>query len=294
MIESLDDVWLQKRTKFTAFCILNALSRVSKAELSKELGVEIRTLFTLPLTPPTYEIRHWVNEQKSLIRQMFGKSDLLPGVREALGSYCESVPRHSQDRREAEYADTRALIDKAVTQATVPVDVPRTLAIACEQSKTDLIRHLPVNAVFHDHSAQNLLLGIMFNSMKPRLKESAALALASVQNYDWMTLDWLKLNREFLGAPSNAWKSIVVVQCQMKLAGQCEGLSRFNDAVVEFRHNCGDKARFQAVPPSQLMFSDRDDWVNPKESRLKMGATSAASANRLRERLDVLAEVGSY
>ena len=71
----------------------------------------------------------------------------------------------------------------------------------------------------------------MYNSMKPHFKESAALALAAVQNYDWMTLDWLKRNRAFLGCAGNAWKSVVIVECQMKLTDHLKG--PFHDSATQ-------------------------------------------------------------
>ena len=66
IVHALDCEPLLKRPKFAAFCVLDALSIVSKSELAEQLGIEIRTLFKLPLTPPTEEVRHWVAAQKAI------------------------------------------------------------------------------------------------------------------------------------------------------------------------------------------------------------------------------------
>ena len=49
IVRALDDSWLLKHTTFLALCILDALSHTSRIELAQELGIDIRTLFQLPL-----------------------------------------------------------------------------------------------------------------------------------------------------------------------------------------------------------------------------------------------------
>jgi hypothetical protein len=56
------------RPRFIGFTILNALPPGFKEDLAVELGIEIRSLFDFPLTPPTEEVRHWATAQKLSIR----------------------------------------------------------------------------------------------------------------------------------------------------------------------------------------------------------------------------------
>ena len=120
---------------------------------------------------------------------------------------------------------TKALIERATGQGAT-ANASASIVAACRENKAHFIRHLSVSEVVRDHSVQDLLVGIMFNSMKPHFKESAALALASVQNFDWMNLDWLRRNGPFLGSGGNTWKSILLVECQMKLTDHTKELSR--------------------------------------------------------------------
>jgi len=78
-----------------------------------------------------------------------------------------------------------------------------------------------------------MLSGIMFNSMKPQFKESAAIALAAAGRYDWMTLPWLKVNEAFLASRGSAWKSVVMIEQIMLKMGRDRELRRCRDAAIE-------------------------------------------------------------
>jgi len=77
---------------------------------------------------------------------------------------------------------------------------------------------------------------MFITAARPSFKESAALALAAAQNYEWMTLDWLKCNRRFLRHQVNAWKALLLVECQKNVSGvPSRGLSQFGSATeLEF------------------------------------------------------------
>jgi hypothetical protein len=291
IVRAVDDTWLRKHTKFTAFCVLHALSSISQSELAADLGITIRSLFKLPLTPPTQEVRHWVNAQKAIIREQISSSNDFAKVRDVLGTYCEPSGWQRRDTTDRPFAETRSLIEKATGQAAAALNGSATIVAACRQNKAHFIRHLSVSEVVHDRSVQDLLVGIMFNSMKPHFKESAALALASVQNYDWMTLDWFRRNRPFLASAGNTWKSILLVECQMKLTDHTKELSRFRDAAIEFRgKHLSSKATNRQAVQSQLLLTGVDHGIWVGNPAIGDGSHTSSAEDRLRERVDFLVE----
>jgi hypothetical protein len=80
-----------------------------------------------------------------------------------------------------------------------------------------------------------MLHGIMYNSMKPQFKESAAIALAAADRYDWMNVRWLKVNEGFLASHGSAWKSIILIEQLMSKKGRDQELEQFRDAAIEYR-----------------------------------------------------------
>src|SRR6202011_3169198 len=103
------------------------------------------------------------------------------------------------------------------------------IAHACQTKSPRAIRHLPVAEVIHDSAMQSMLMGVMYNSVPAPLKESAVFGLAAAENYEWMNLQWLKCNRQFLNT-TQAWKSVLLVECQMRLNGLTSHLTEFRDA----------------------------------------------------------------
>jgi len=126
------------------------------------------------------------------------------------------------------------MLEQASCEARVPERAFEYIGNACEHGKVQLIRHLPLDQVVHDPSVQSLLVGVMYNSVKPSLKESAIFALGAARNYEWMTYEWLQCNRPLLGSRTNAWKAVLMLECLMKLEGMTDDLSRFRDALNQF------------------------------------------------------------
>jgi len=221
-------------TCIIAFCVLDALSRLSRIELSAQLGIDIRTLFQVALAPPTERVRNWMNSQKAIIREALSQSSQFSGLDSVLRSYCEQSKRRHKPNRHPSADEMPGVLEKAVSEAQRIERAAEYIGAACEQGKGGLIRHLPLDQVVHDRSVQNLLVGVMFNSMKPSIKESAIFALGAARNYDWICYDWLQCNRAFLGSKAESWKAVLMMICKMKLDGMSEELDRVRDAFGQF------------------------------------------------------------
>jgi hypothetical protein len=258
LVRTIEDKWLLKHTEFVALCVLNALSHALQGDLASTLGIEIRTLFDLPLAPPTEEVRHWTNIQKALIRSRMASSGTFANIEHVILGYCTPGKR-CYPHPSSNVDKTRELIEHAVHAAESVLDGSQRIEAACVGSKPQFIRHLSVNEVVHDRNVQELLIGVMFNSVKASLKESAAFALAAARNYEWMNLDWLKLNRPFIASAGQAWKSIVMVECEMKLSGRERELTRFRDATLEFREQEVSRINVHSHSSTQLLLAGTSD-----------------------------------
>jgi len=125
----------------------------------------------------------------------------------------------------------------------------------------------------------------MYNSMSPSFKESAAFGLAAAQNYHWMELEWLKCNRPFLASRGNAWKSIPLIECKMKLTNHTSELAKFRRAAIEFRDEYLQKGSDQGE--RQLLLLEPEESGSPKNASQ---SGKAAIESRVRERLEVMIE----
>jgi hypothetical protein len=280
---AVDDKWLRKHTRFIALGILDALSHRSRQDLAEELDIEIRTLFTLPLAPPTEQVRHWANSRKAAIRQLLVDTGGFESVRKILGTYCDprparrSVTATPETLKETEHAIRR------VSQESRSFDLAfGNVSEACRVNHPSLIRHISIDEAIRDSRVQSLLVGVLYNSMKPSFKESAVFALAAAGNYGWMNLDWLKCNRMFLGSKNECWKSIAVVQCQMKLENRDAELTKFRDALLTYRQLSGTVAKLKhRHEQDQIRLFDEDTQITQ----------SADTGHRILSRIDALIAV---
>ena len=190
----------------------------------------------MPLAPPTLEVRHWASEQKAAIRAKMIESQAFASMAEVLGDYCD--PRRGGFRAETDRSidETKTLLEDAVSSAQDEIQGVRAVGTACREGKPTLIRHLTLDEVVQDRKVQDVLLGVMYNSMSPSFKESAAFGLAAAGNYEWMELDWLKCNRALLSSVSNSWKSIPMIECNMKMTDREHELACFRNAAIEYRN----------------------------------------------------------
>jgi hypoxanthine-guanine phosphoribosyltransferase len=279
-------------TNIVAFCVLDALSRTSRLDLASHLRIDIRTLFEVALAPPTERVRSWMNSQKARIRDALCRSGRFSDLEPILRSYCEYVRRpHNRKKGRLSPDETPAVLEKAVSQARTAERAADYIGAACQQGKVALIQHLPLDLVVHDRSLQSLLLGVMYNSMKPSIKEGAVFALGAARNYDWISYDWLQCNRPFLGSRTNSWKSVLMVVCQMKLEGMTEDLARIRDALGRF----ATKLPPPRSPISQLrdakeLFSYCSDGRSSRNESYRKPAVRRRE-ERLRERVQLLINV---
>ncbi len=285
LVAAIEDKMLFKHTRFISLCVLNSLSNQQQDVLASTLGIEIRSLFDLPLPPPAEEVRHWASGQKALIRSRMASSGAFAGIEHILSGYC--APRRGLFSPNTSIEDTRDQLEHAVHAAQSAMTGSERIAAACVGSAPQFIRHLPVSEVVHDRDVQELLIGVMFNSVKPSLKESAAFALASARNYEWMTMDWLKLNRPFLTSTGQAWKSIVMVECEMKLSGRQKELNEFRNVTLEYKEQELSRMNSQSVSELQMFLPNLicDESVEVKKAELQI---ERSTNSRLIERLDAL------
>jgi hypothetical protein len=290
---SLSKDFLSCRPHVIAFCVLNALSSRSEEELSAALNVEIRTLFNVPLAPPTEQVRHWANVQKATIGEKLGANTELAAFKSVLANYCDNSAQSRRPRKAvSSLSETRELIANAINDAQLPLrGVPR-IERACREGKPHWIRHLSIDEVVHDSKVQGLLKAVMFNSLRPRFKESAAIALSAARNYEWLNMDWLKCNEPFLQDPSDAWKSIVLIECQMKLSGYKDELQRFRDTTSEYREIYAAKTvQVASSQRTQLsLFSERSESSDGPISHAH-NSEQLAGRIRMQQRLDTFVDV---
>jgi len=289
MVASLDpNVRANKRV--IAFCVLDALSRTSRDGLAQGLGIEIRTLFRAPLAPPAQRVRDWMKIQKRLISEALCESGQFADIEHILSTYCEHGRRRRNSKSHRSLDETKAALRRALWDARAPEHPVEYIGSACKEGKGGLIRLLPLEPVIHDRSVQSLLLGVMYNSMRPSIKESAVFALGAARNYDWMTYEWLQCNRAFFGSQSHCWKSVLMIECEMKLNERNDELSRFRDALKKFAAKLVEHRPWGAVvrcaQPVLSFHEESESHGSENEKPLpKQGH------QRLRERINVLMEV---
>jgi hypothetical protein len=287
------DEWLRKNTRLVFFSVLDALSNLSRHDLELVTGCEIRALFRLPLAPPTAEVRHWTKLQKSLIREKILKSGEFSSIKRSLGRYLEPP---STGRRDDGGADgrtieqTTAMLHAAIAHAQASREGVKIISAACGDRTPSRIRHLTVDEVIHDSRVQDLLLGIMYNSMNPTFKESAAFGLAAAENYEWMELEWLKCNRKFFSSRSNAWKCVPIIECEMKMKGHTSKLATFRAAAIEYYEHAFGRYSEPTTSAAQLTLLETEERepVTDSETRKR-----DAIKSRLRQRLDVVIEAAA-
>lgn len=288
IVRAVDDSWLRKHTKLVAFCILNALSHGSESQLASDLEIDIRTLFTLPLAPPTEEVRHWENVQKAAIQERIAKTGSFGNIQKVLGKYC-FPPKYETRESIPSFSETKVLLEQAVYLGQSPENGVETIDKACRELQASLIRHLSVDEVVHDRKVQDLLVGIMYNSMTPSFKATAAFALAAANNYDWMNSDWLRCNQPFLASRTNAWKSVLVVECQMKMTNRDTELASFRADAIAFREELDLRhPTNHPAKQAQLSLPRSAEWTSLAGRRGKPDTREGDAKPRLIERLDAV------
>lgn len=280
---------LFNRPRFIAFAILMGLQNGEQTRLSEQLGMELRSLFEFPLTPPTEEVRHWAKSQKQLIGEALHKNPLFESIQPILGDYCDSSRRRMRiTPKPKSRGEQLERARRAMSYGRSTLNYAMEITQGCHERSSRSIRHLPVTEVIHDCAMQSVLLGVMYNSVPAPLKESAVFGLAAAENYDWMDSQWLKCNYRFLNT-SQAWKSVLLVECQMKLRGRERELTQFRDAAIDFRKAILENEVKPVVYDSYqyVLFSD----CELQDDCLSQPPTASSESKRVVQNLDAIIEV---
>ncbi len=277
---AIDDPWFIKHTSLHALFAFDALTQSSISSLSANTGIDIRTVFKIPMAPPTEKVKDWANERKKALGEKLAENDEFSEIATALGSYL-GPKRFTANQVERSLEDVDSQLKEVIREAQFPVVGTQRVTDACLNGKAHAIRHLSVDEVVQDSMVQNLLVGVMHNSMRPSFKENAAYALAAANNFEWMTLDWLLVNRPFLTSPTECWKSIVMIECEMKMQNMRSQLSHFRDSIVEYRKMPDTFRMQQGLLPGMEQFAKRNRSARKDELESK----------RLDERLDLMVAV---
>lgn len=282
---------LFNRPRFIAFAVLMGLQSIEQKRLSEELGIELRSLFEFPLTPPTEEVRHWAKAQKHLIGEALHNNPLFESIQSILGDYCNArrqkmriVPKPRSRSEQLELAR------RAMSYGRSTVNHAMDVTHSCHERSSRSIRHLPVTEVIHDNAMQSVLMGVLYNSVPAPLKESAVFGLAAAENYDWMDSPWLKCNQRFLST-TQAWKSVLLVECQMKLLGRESELTKFRNAAIDFRKEVIQNNAEPIVCNSyqHVLFSDDE----PSEESSRQKTITQADPRRIVKNLEAIIEVAT-
>ena len=278
--EAVDDAWLLKHANLHALFVFDALARDSISTLSNNLGIDIRTVFKIPMAPPTEQVRDWANQRKKLLVDKLSENSEFSEIAIELGNYL-SPKKGFSSQCEHTQQENEIRLSNAIKSAQFPVVGTQRVTDACLSGAPHVIRHLSVDEVVQDSMVQDLLVGVMHNSMQPSFKENAAYALAAANNFDWMTLDWLKVNRPFLTSGAECWKSIVMIECEMKMQNKTSHLSQFRDSVIEYKKMLDANGPAQTLLPGMERFTKKDAKTKKRELERK----------RLDERLDLMIAV---
>jgi hypothetical protein len=103
-----------------------------------------------------------------------------------------------------------------------------------------------------------------------------------------MTYDWLQCNRPFLSSPTQAWKSVLLLQCQMKMEEQTSDLGRFRDALERFARTLPEPKRGRASAVAAQHLFEFGLEMDP--STRKAECVEFGEIERLSERVQLLQE----
>ena len=259
---------VMEEPRVVGFCVLNSLTDIELEALSSKLDIELRSAFRLPLAPPSDEIRHWTSQQKAAIGKELIDQCASELIRKVLSEYCTPAFRKVFGKATQSSDEVALLINKAISHARKTSSAADQISVACSTRSPSAIRHLQVDDVINDRTVQTMLNGIMFNSMKPQFKESAAIALAAAGRYDWMTLKWLKVNEAFLESRGSAWKSIVMIEQLMSKDGRQHELRVFKEAAIEYRDiREAEVAKRKPMFTQSSLFSDLNEGTGSIETK---------------------------
>jgi hypothetical protein len=220
-----------------AFYAFDGLFDESREEMQHSLGVQIRSLFRLPLGSPTEPVgeycRHRLRETFDQLNEAEGQQSAL--WVDAVRGYCQSKLKFvGRPAKKPHSDDVESRLRQALDEGER--GVPARLERSCYPPRSSLVKHLDVSYALQEPRTRAVLHGFMCNSMPLDFIESCALALATQKDYDWFDRDWLVLHKRILTNPaSQRWKFLVYVSYWARRHGTPDQIRRIRATVEDFK-----------------------------------------------------------
>jgi adenine/guanine phosphoribosyltransferase-like PRPP-binding protein len=222
-----------------AFYALDGLCQRPRDALQSGLGVEVRSLFQLPLGAPTDPVgRHWRHRLAETLTELDGldRSGCAAWV-DVVRRYCQKKltrPRHPTRRPTSDGIEFS--LRRALDEGERGVEAR--LEHSCNHPRPTFVRHLDIAYTLREPRTRNVLHGFLCNSMPSEFIESCALALATQRQFDWLDRDWLSLHRRLFTEPeSERWQFLACVSYWIRRQGNPQLIARVLRAVDEFRRS---------------------------------------------------------
>ena len=225
--------------EITAFYAIDGLFDESREVLKGSLGVEIRSLFRLPLGAPTESVgrycRKWLNTTLGELETP-GPSEQAPWANVVL-DYCRKKLENSgRPPKQRSPEELERVLRRALDEGERGAQA--CLESSCDPPRSSVVKHLDVTYALREPRTRNVLHGFMCNSMPADFIESCALALATQQDYDWFDRDWLILHKRLLtNTSSQRWQFLACVSYWIRRHGNREQIERVRSVVDEFRRS---------------------------------------------------------
>jgi hypothetical protein len=220
--------------RLCGFYVFDGLFDGNRDVLKKELGVEIRSLFQLPLSPPIQPIGQYCRERLGSTLEQVRKVDMLAQPRwvAVVNDYCEkrlTKPRWHVVRDQNPETNLQLAIEEWERGPQARLERSGI------EGKSSILKQLDVQFALHEPKTRMVLSGFLCNSMPDDFIEWCALALASQNEYEWLDMDWLLLHQEMLARPkSRRWEFLACVLYWMKSQGDVGTVERTRHALQEF------------------------------------------------------------
>ena len=239
LVECLRPKSGKARREIHAFYAWNGLFEKQQTELEGRLRVHIRSLFRLPFGPPINAAgklwRARLKETLASLREFEGMKDAPPWV-PLVREFCTRQLKQSGRRRQqGAYKNLLGELRRALEEAN---DGEHSrLSDIWKDGKRTRVARLDVEAARHDPSLRNVLYGGVANHVCPSLRESAALALAVMDDYSWLTKDWMAVQHKLLTQGSKPWQFLASIGYWIKQKNEPGLIVRVREAVQEFEQS---------------------------------------------------------
>jgi hypothetical protein len=224
-----------------AFYAFDGLFEEPRKELERELYVEIRSLFRLPLGMPTEPVGRHCRERISETLAELEETDSTERQDKWIGvvrAYCrKKLATAGRPPKPDVKATNAGRVEQSLRRAFDEGErgTQARLEHACDPPQPSLVKHLDVEYALQEPRTRNVLHGFLCNSMPAEFIEWCALALATQQDYDWLDRDWLVLHKRFFtNADSDRWQFLACVGYWIRRQGRPEVVGRIRTAVAEF------------------------------------------------------------